>query len=184
MLTVSLESKRACSKCGSPDNDFPKCSRTKDSLASVCKPCKNEEARRKYTDPAVKAALLRKNAEWQKANPDKANAKSKSYQARHPEKVAAARKAYVRANRDRVYAKNSARSQAGRTATVKWANRFFMAEAYLLAKLRTKLTGVAHEVDHIIPLKHPMVCGLHVETNLRVIPAVENRAKSNAFLNL
>jgi 5-methylcytosine-specific restriction endonuclease McrA len=38
---------------------------------------------------------------------------------------------------------------------------------------------VKHEVDHIVPLKSPLVCGLHVEHNLQVIPATQNRRKHN-----
>lgn len=64
-------------------------------------------------------------------------------------------------------------------ATPGWANKFFIDEIYDLAHLRTKITGIRWHVDHIVPLRSKRVCGLHVEHNLRVIPAKENLAKHN-----
>lgn len=55
-------------------------------------------------------------------------------------------------------------------------------EIYELAALRSKLTGVAHHVDHIIPLKGRLVSGLHVPTNLQVIPASDNVKKGTKYL--
>lgn len=43
----------------------------------------------------------------------------------------------------------------------------------------TAETGIQHQVDHIVPLRHPLVCGLHCEANLQVIPALDNQRKSN-----
>jgi hypothetical protein len=68
-----------------------------------------------------------------------------------------------------------------RGAMPRWANKFFISEIYDLAALRTKLTGFRWVVDHVIPLRGRNVCGLHVETNLRVIPETANLAKSNHF---
>jgi hypothetical protein len=64
-------------------------------------------------------------------------------------------------------------------ATPAWANKFFITEAYHLAKLREKICGGKWHVDHIVPLKSAIVCGLHVENNLRVIPGAENSVKGN-----
>jgi len=43
------------------------------------------------------------------------------------------------------------------------------------------LTGKKWNVDHIIPLSHPRVSGLHVAGNLRVITFEQNMAKSNEW---
>lgn len=68
-------------------------------------------------------------------------------------------------------------------ATPKWSNSFFIREAYHLARLRTKATGFKWHVDHIYPLQSPLVCGLHVEQNLQVIPALVNQRKHNKVIH-
>jgi hypothetical protein len=78
------------------------------------------------------------------------------------------------------HAEKSARRRRGeKIAVPKWANKFFMQEAYRLAKLRSEITGFQWQVDHIVPLKHELVCGLHCEKNMNVIPAIENISKGN-----
>jgi len=62
-----------------------------------------------------------------------------------------------------------------------WADRKAIRELYYTARRLTAETGIKHEVDHIIPSNHPLVCGLHVESNLQVITELENITKSNTF---
>lgn len=87
--------------------------------------------------------------------------------------------AWRRANGPRMVAKEAKRRATELSATPSWANEFFIGEAYHLASLRTKATGFRWHVDHIVPLQSKLVCGLHVENNLQVVPASVNLRKSN-----
>lgn len=47
--------------------------------------------------------------------------------------------------------------------------------------MRTSATAIPWEVDHIVPLNNDLVCGLHCEANLQVIPAIANLSKNNSW---
>lgn len=69
-------------------------------------------------------------------------------------------------------------------ATPKWFSElddFALKEAYRLAKLREKSSGIKWHVDHKIPLQGKVVCGLHCWNNVQVIPATVNISKGNSF---
>lgn len=53
---------------------------------------------------------------------------------------------------------------------------------YEEAHALTKSTGIPHEVDHIIPLKSKVVCGLHVSWNMQILTKSENSKKGNKIL--
>lgn len=99
----------------------------------------------------------------------------------HAEK-ARHQKAWKVANPDWVLADNKVRRRKHRTATPPWvspAQRIEMRRMYQMAIAMTKTTGERYVVDHIVPLRSEVVCGLHVPWNLRVITQEENLAKSN-----
>ena len=60
-------------------------------------------------------------------------------------------------------------------ATPRWADRKEIARIYRKAR------ELGLTVDHIVPLKSGLVCGLHCEANLRVLSNEENGRKSNRF---
>jgi hypothetical protein len=49
------------------------------------------------------------------------------------------------------------------------------------ARVMTIVTGELHVLDHIVPVTHPVVCGLTVPWNLRVIHWRVNGAKGNTW---
>lgn len=51
----------------------------------------------------------------------------------------------------------------------------------LEAQLLSIDTGVKHEVDHIIPLIHDLVCGLDVPLNVQILTKADNRRKAARF---
>lgn len=63
-----------------------------------------------------------------------------------------------------------------------WADHSAISQVYRTAAELTVETGIKHHVDHIIPLRGRNVCGLHIATNLRAIPAEENMLKSNKLM--
>jgi len=101
------------------------------------------------------------------------------YYLRHKDKCAERAVIWRNKNKDAAQSIVARRRAAKRLADVDWADRFIIKEIYHLAILRTKATGVKHEVDHIVPLQSKYVCGLHCEANLRVIPKSVNISKGN-----
>lgn len=75
--------------------------------------------------------------------------------------------------------RGAARHKAERRQTPPWANPAAIAEVYAQARRQTDATGIRHHVDHIYPLRGVSVCGLHVQSNLRVIPWFDNIAKGD-----
>ena len=104
-----------------------------------------------------------------------------SWNLRNPGKAKDISARCVAASLPRLAEKEAHRYARKLQATPAWANDFFIQEAYALAKLREKICGGKWEVDHIVPLKSSLVCGLHTESNLRVIPRSQNRVKKNTY---
>ena len=78
-----------------------------------------------------------------------------------------------------------ARVRGLRQATPKWItakHKMQIRHIYDQAKDCEVVSGEKYHVDHIVPLKHPLVCGLHVPWNLQVLPAYMNDAKGNKLM--
>lgn len=146
-------------------------------------------AKRYSSDPAGRRAYLN---EWREKNPERLRKyyrENVDYERqrrlkRHYDNPEEARR-YARERRAR-YPEIAAldgkqRREVMIQRCVAWGNRVAIRSFYREARRLSVETGIAHQVDHIIPLRGKNVSGLHVETNLRVIPARLNQSKGNSF---
>lgn len=62
-----------------------------------------------------------------------------------------------------------------------WVSRAELALIDAEAHRLTRMTGVPHEVNHIIPLRHPLVSGLTVPWNLEIVTQATNGRIGNCF---
>lgn len=167
-------------------------SRSGHCLCVDCKAFRSEQAKsRGKTEAHVRWVEENKHrqagydAKWIAANLEKRKAVVASWRERNPEKVAEmsakAGKKWAMENRGVRNASVKARQYAKRLAMPSWVDKKEVADFYVEAARLSELTGVPHEVDHIIPIQNDLVCGLHVPANLRVISRSENRSKRNKF---
>lgn len=155
--------------------------------------------------PAQKQRRAEVRAAWKARNPElvaaRIAASSRKYRASHPDKVLSEKERercrikqakYRQANREKVQAyyeankhlwnfQVSRRRASKRSSTPVWADLKAIRSIHKECQERTKATGIKHQVDHIVPLHSPLVCGLHVEHNLRVITLEENQRKKNKY---
>ena len=155
-------------------------------VSGKCVQCVKEEAvalapsRKSYFDAynrSEKGRELKKD--YYERNTDVVKARAN---ARPTEDKNRYRLAWRAANKDLVTADNRNRKRRHREATPPWvtlAQRNEMRALYRVAMQLTRTTGVPYVVDHIVPLRSPVVCGLHVPWNLQVMTRDDNLKKSN-----
>lgn len=157
---------KECTKCNKVKDfsEFNKDSRNKDGLWSSCKECKAAYRRSYYLK-----------------NKEKENNNSKQWILNNKEKHRSYYRKYYQKNKYKEHARSSHKRASVLQRTVPWATYNKIQDFYKEARRLTKEENTQYHVDHIIPLKGKLVSGLHVETNLQVIPALENLSKSNKF---
>jgi hypothetical protein len=187
---------KACKQCGlvKPHSDFYACKNRLDGLRAECKSCIkrlssaayfSNKDRRAITVKAWRVANRDKVAELARArtrlNPEMGRAATKRWRAKNREQHRVYRRKYRHINPASVVASELRRKRALEQACVKWADQKAISAIYRKSRALSKKTGSKFEVDHIVPLRHTLVCGLHVEANLEIVPLTVNRRKSNSF---
>ena len=155
---------KICIKCKEekPFEAFRKAKLGKDGHRTDCKLCEKKYRDSVKDKKAVYDAVYNKNLSEEKRL--KYNQKALAYQKSNLPKYAAA---------------NAKRHAETMKARPKWANLKAIEDFYVRSAAWSKLSGEPHHVDHIVPISSDIVCGLHCEANLRIIPAFENVSKGN-----
>jgi hypothetical protein len=126
-------------------------------------------------------------AEWHSRNyannREQIRAQQKEWREKNKERTAIVERAYRQANLAKVNAKTSKRRAAKLQRTPAWldATDYFEIECVYLYCAALRSCGLDYHVDHIIPLQGKRVSGLHVPSNLQVIPAKENHSKRESY---
>jgi hypothetical protein len=151
----TLVHKRHCCSCGRLLEyiNFSPDSTKKDGLHSECKSCK---------------------LEYYKGNKNHILDRQRYYRQANTELIKERHKEYYSNNKYLFNARNAKRRATKLQATPNWANLITIKQIY-----ETCPSG--YHVDHIVPLQHDLVCGLHCEFNLQHLTAKENLSKGNKF---
>jgi hypothetical protein len=188
-----------CRKCKVDRSleDWYICRSSRTGYQSMCKPCMLEKKRAwRVANPhlnreraikyyyANKGKVLSIKLEQRKSDPEKYRKIGRDRYWQNPSRSIA----WTRRWQNRQYAENplywslkNKQRKAGLRACSSWANKQYITDMYMLARLVTEATGVDYHVDHIVPLRSSKVCGLHNEFNLQVIAGRENISKQNRF---
>jgi len=159
-------------------------------ISFVCSQCSIEKSFREFyrnramahgLDYHCKECSKSKFKNWRINNIEQEKERRLNYYENNFEKIMITRKIYIENNLDKINVMRAKRRAAELRANVSWANQDKIKEFYAESIRRTKMTGIQHHVDHIVPLVNDHVCGLHNEFNLQVLTASENSSKRNKF---
>ncbi len=143
-----------------------------------------EEKRNKYAERARSYRLRNPQygKKWREENKEHRREYGRLYHIQTRDTVRERSKKWRRENKDLVNANTAERRE--RVRTPRWLtneDRTEIKSFYTKAQELTDKTGIAYEVDHVIPLRGVNISGLHVPSNLQVITKEENLVKSNSF---
>jgi hypothetical protein len=122
-----------------------------------------------------------------KANAENLREKAAIYRGNNIEKAKESQKQSKLKFRAKHTAYENNRRALKENATPVWLtkeHKDLISDYYIISKKLKDLSGSELQVDHIVPLKSDIVCGLHVPWNLCVIGRSENAKKYNSITEL
>ena len=184
-----VEGRKKCAECQQMKSaeEFYKTAHTKTGLTSYCKACE------KAAYEANPEPIRKRSREVRRANKDAFSERDSKYYAKNVEVYVKRAKEWDKANPDKrkaitkSYGKKNQKAKNGRTAHYRakkiQATPIWLTEIDLAAMASMyENCPKGYHVDHIVPLRGDDVCGLHVPWNLQLLPGVENMSKGNKIV--
>ncbi len=106
---------------------------------------------------------------YREANKEKTAARGKAWRQKYPEK------------HSRIQAKRRSLKHQAMPKMYSKKDDIWLENMFALCRVMEKRTGTKYHVDHIVPLKNKVVCGLHWIGNWAILPAQENLRKGNSL---
>lgn len=198
---------KKCSKCKSEYSLDMYCKdRTKsDGLHPHCKSCRFKKHTLYYAKNKDK--IITYGRQWASENRERNLARHREYDLLNKDKIREKKKLYAQTDKGKEVRRRSVKKwqqknkkkvaeysrirnpllkKRFRTATPKWLTpeqKQEIKDIYKSCRTMSEFHEIQYHVDHIEPLNGKTSCGLHVGWNLRIIPALENRIKSNKLIN-
>lgn len=142
---------------------------------TTSKPCANGHSCERYTSSGkcvdcIAQKSARQHRERSSDSRERRKAYNKNWRKKNPDKV----KKWLSEHTGERAAIRAKRRASELNATPVWADLERIKELY-------KLCPKGSQIDHIIPLTHSLVCGLHVLENLQYLSEEQNKSKGNRF---
>lgn len=172
---------KQCKRCAAqkPLSEFRRDPRYKDGFGSWCKNCHRE--RNSEWARENRPRLTAKPRDWRKQNEDTWRDTYRRFHERNKEQRASAHSEWAKNNKGLRRASGARHKAAKLQATPAWVDHEAIKAVYKEAVRIQQHTGIRMHVDHIVPLQHDLVCGLHVPWNLQIIPGALNESKRNKW---